>query len=69
MSVDIEIRPRDRAAMDAHELRSMIEGSSIDSAVVAEVKSHVKPGDTVLLILDSNHSKAHVAAELQPITT
>src|SRR6266702_3808593 len=67
VGVDIEIRPHNRAAMDAHELRpmiTMIEGSSIDLAVVAEVKSHVKPGDTVLLILDSNHSKAHVAAEL-----
>ncbi|MGY8679163.1 CmcI family methyltransferase [Bradyrhizobium sp. UFLA05-153] len=68
VGVDIEIRPHNRAAMDDHELRpmiTMIEGSSIDATVVAEVKSHVKPGDTVLLILDSNHTKAHVAAELE----
>src|SRR6202022_4695269 len=68
IGVDIEIRPHNRAAMEAHELKpmiTMIEGSSIDPGIVAKVKSHVKPSETVLLILDSNHSKAHVAAELE----
>jgi len=67
IGVDIEIRPHNRAAMEAHELKpmiTMIEGSSIDPGIVAQVKSHIKPGETILLILDSNHSKAHVAAEL-----
>jgi cephalosporin hydroxylase len=68
VGVDIEIRAHNRAAMEAHELKpliTMIEGSSIDPQIVAQVKSHVKPGETVLLILDSNHSKSHVAAELE----
>lgn len=68
VGVDIEIRPHNRDAIDAHELRPLIttiEGSSIDPSVVARVRSEIKPGDVVMLILDSNHSKAHVAAELE----
>ena len=29
------------------------------------MRSHLKPGETVLVILDSDHSKGHVAAELE----
>jgi cephalosporin hydroxylase len=29
------------------------------------VRSQLKPGETVLVILDSDHSKGHVAAELE----
>ncbi len=29
------------------------------------VKAEVKPGETVMLILDSNHARDHVAAELE----
>ena len=66
--VDIEIRPHNRKAIDAHELRpyiTLIEGSSIDTAVAAQVKSLVRPGETVLVILDSNHTRKHVLAELE----
>ncbi len=68
IGVDIEIRPHNRKALDEHPLRSyitLIEGSSTDEAIVAEVAGHVKEGETVLVILDSNHTKAHVAAELE----
>jgi cephalosporin hydroxylase len=39
-------------------------GSSVDPAIVAEVKRRVD-GKKVLVILDSNHSKAHVLAEMK----
>lgn len=68
IGVDIEIRPQNRQAIEAHELFSyitMVEGSSIDPAVIAEVSSQVKLNETVLVILDSNHSKNHVARELE----
>ena len=68
IGVDIEIRPHNRMAIEAHELASyitLIEGSSIEKNVVSEVKSLVKPGETVLVILDSNHSCQHVLAELE----
>ncbi len=68
VGIDIEIRPHNRAAIEAHELSpliALIEGSSVDAAVVEQVKSHIKPGETVLVLLDSNHTKAHVLAELE----
>ena len=68
IGIDIEIRPHNRKAVAEHELAgyiTMIEGSSIDPEVVGRAHALVRPGDTVLVILDSNHSKAHVLAELQ----
>ena len=68
IGVDIEIRPHNRAAIEAHELFpsiTLIEGSSTAPEIVAQVKALLKPDDVVLVILDSNHTKAHVAAELE----
>lgn len=68
VGVDIEIRPHNRAAIEAHELFpliTLIEGSSTSPEIVAQVKSLLKPDDVVLVILDSNHTKAHVADELE----
>lgn len=68
IGVDIEIRPHNRKAIEEHELFSyltLIEGSSIAEEVVAQVKGLIKPGETVLVILDSNHSYAHVSQELR----
>jgi cephalosporin hydroxylase len=67
IGVDIEIRPHNRAAIESHELAPLIElveGSSTDPAVVARVQRMVGPGETTLVLLDSNHTKAHVLAEL-----
>jgi cephalosporin hydroxylase len=67
IGVDIEIRPHNRKAIESHELFpliTLIEGSSIDPAVVQQVKSAIGPG-TPLFIFDSNHTKAHVLAELE----
>lgn len=67
IGVDIEIRPHNREAIEAHEMANaitLIEGSSTDPDVVGRVKALVQPGESVLVILDSNHSKDHVAAEL-----
>src|SRR5262249_26786686 len=44
---------------------TLIEGSSVDANIVKAVQQTVRPGETVLVILDSNHTKAHVAAELE----
>lgn len=68
IGVDIEIRKHNREAIEAHELFPMItliEGSSTEPEIVAEVGALLKPDDRVLVILDSNHTKAHVAAELE----
>jgi cephalosporin hydroxylase len=68
VGVDIEIRPHNRAAVESHELASLIsliEGSSVDSKVVERVRATVDGAGKVLVILDSNHSRDHVAAELE----
>jgi len=67
IGVDIEIRPHNRNAIEAHEMKpwiTLIEGSSIDPVIVSQVKGQIKPGERCLVILDSNHSRAHVGAEL-----
>jgi cephalosporin hydroxylase len=68
VGVDIEIRAHNRKAIEAHELAPMIrliEGDSTDPRIVAEAASHIRSGDKVLVILDSNHSRAHVKKELE----
>ena len=68
IGVDIEIRPHNRRAIEAHPLASrisLIEGSSIAPATVDEVKARIPDGSRVMVLLDSNHTKAHVRAELE----
>jgi cephalosporin hydroxylase len=67
IGVDVEIRPHNRSAIEAHELFSfitLIEGDSIAPSIVEQVNAHVKSGETAMVLLDSDHSKAHVLAEL-----
>lgn len=68
IGVDIEIRPHNRAAVEQHplsELITLIEGSSTDPATLSEVTSGIRAGETTLVILDSNHTREHVLAELE----
>jgi cephalosporin hydroxylase len=68
IGIDIEIRPHNRAAIEAHEMMpwiTLIEGSSTDGSIIDQVSALVQPDESVLVILDSNHTKAHVLAELQ----
>jgi cephalosporin hydroxylase len=67
IGIDIEIRSHNRTAIENHELASyitLIEGDSTDATIVNQVKALVKPNETVLVILDSNHVKQHVLKEL-----
>lgn len=68
IGVDIEIRPHNRRAIEAHDLFpfiTLIEGDSAAPETVAAVASAVRPGDVVLVLLDSGHTKRHVLAELE----
>jgi len=68
IGIDIEIRPHNRQAIEAHPLFPLItlfEGSSTDPAIVERVRREVQPGQTVLVLLDSSHTKEHVLNELQ----
>jgi cephalosporin hydroxylase len=68
IGVDIATRPVNRQRIQAHALAdriSLVDGDSASPRVIAEVRKHIRPGDTVLAMLDSNHSYAHVMAELR----
>jgi cephalosporin hydroxylase len=68
IGVDIEIRPHNRAAIEAHELFdgiTLVEGSSTDPALVAGVRADVGGAAPVMVVLDSNHTAEHVLEELR----
>lgn len=68
IGIDVEIRPQNRKAIETHPLSSfvtLVEGNSIDPSVVAQVNAQVASGETVLVILDSCHTKKHVLSELE----
>jgi cephalosporin hydroxylase len=68
VGVDIEIRPHNRQAIESHPLGhriQLIEGSSTAPDVVAQVRAAAAGKKSVLVCLDSNHTHAHVLAELQ----
>jgi cephalosporin hydroxylase len=68
VGVDIEIRPHNRQAIEEHPMKKrieLIEGSSTAPEVLEQVKALLKPGEKVLVVLDSNHSRDHVLAELK----
>ncbi|MFN9543538.1 MAG: CmcI family methyltransferase, partial [Alphaproteobacteria bacterium] len=53
------------AAHPWDDLSTRIEGSSTAQEVVAQVRSRINPGETVMVVLDSDHSYGHVMSELQ----
>ncbi len=67
LGIDVDIRPHARKTLATHPLAgaiSTIEGDSTAPDVVAQVAAVRARHDKVLVILDSNHTRDHVAAEL-----
>ncbi len=68
VGVDIEIRPHNRKAIEAHEMFpfiTMIEGDSINPETVKKVAQQIGPKDQVMIMLDGRHTRTHVRAELE----
>jgi cephalosporin hydroxylase len=68
LGLDIDIRAHNRAAIEAHPMANridMIEGSSIAPAIITQVQEIARGYERVLVCLDSNHTHAHVLAELE----
>jgi cephalosporin hydroxylase len=68
IGIDIEIRPHNRGAIEEHplaELITLVEGNAVAPNIVQQVKQLVRPSETVLIFLDSCHTKDHVRAELE----
>ncbi|MFM8453542.1 MAG: cephalosporin hydroxylase family protein [Gammaproteobacteria bacterium] len=67
IGIDIDIRPHNKKAIETHPLAhriELIQGSSIDPAVLSKVGSFIQPKHKVMVILDSSHTKEHVLEEL-----
>lgn len=75
LGVDIDIRAHNREAIEAHPMASriqMIQGSSIAPDIIRQVQDIAKDYQRILVCLDSNHTHAHVLAELEayaPLTS
>jgi cephalosporin hydroxylase len=68
LGIDIDIRAHNRAVIEAHPLAHrirLLEGSSVDEAVVGEARRSASAVDRVMVILDSDHTHEHVFAELR----
>lgn len=68
VGIDIDIRPHNRNSIERHSLAkriTLIQGSSVAPATLADVRRRIPPGASVMAILDSNHTHAHVLEELR----
>jgi len=68
LGIDIDIREHNRVAIESHPMYKrikMIQGSAIEEGIVAQVKQHTTGKETILVVLDSNHTHEHVLAELE----
>jgi len=66
IGIEVALRPHNREAILAHPMASrirLVDGSSVDPATVARVSGMVA-GRRAMVVLDSNHTHAHVLAEL-----
>lgn len=68
LGIDIDIREHNRKEIEGHPLAhriKMIEGSSVDSQTIDQVRSIAQGKEKILVLLDSNHTHEHVLAELE----
>jgi len=68
LGIDIDIRKHNRIELEKHSMFKRIklfEGSSVEESMVAKIKEEIRPGDIVMVLLDSNHTHDHVYRELE----
>lgn len=68
IGIDIDIRAHNRTAIEAHPMMrriTMLEGSSLNPHIVNQAAQAARAAERVLVCLDSNHTHAHVLAELE----
>jgi len=67
LGIDIDIRAHNKKEIENHPMFkriSMIEGSSISSEIGDQARKAAEGKETVMVLLDSNHTHEHVLAEL-----
>jgi cephalosporin hydroxylase len=68
IGVDIDIRAHNRETIEQHPMAKrirLVEGGSVDASTLQAVRALIPPGARVMAVLDSDHSRAHVLAELR----
>jgi len=68
VGMDVDIREHNRVEIEKHPLSkriTLIEGSSVDTHVIDQVKEIVNGKQSVMVMLDSNHTHEHVLEELR----
>lgn len=68
LGIDIEIRPHNRTAIEAHPLFhriTMLEADSAHPSTIEKVQVATRDHQTVMVVLDSNHTYDHVMKELE----
>jgi cephalosporin hydroxylase len=68
VGIDVEIREHNRREIEAHALArriDLVQGSSADDATFEAVRAHAHGCERVLVVLDSDHTEAHVLQELR----
>lgn len=68
IGIDIDIRAHNRKAIEDHPMSKrikLIQGSSTDEDIVAQVQALAAGKGPVMVLLDSNHTHDHVLAELE----
>lgn len=68
IGVDIDIRAHNRDSIERNPFSkrvTLIEGPSADPDTLAKVRAEIPPGASVMVVLDSDHSRDHVLSELR----
>jgi cephalosporin hydroxylase len=66
VTIDISVPPHKRVPVrPPHPRISYLTGSSTDPQIVAAVRRMIAPGDTVMVLLDSDHAADHVREEMR----
>jgi cephalosporin hydroxylase len=68
IGIDIDIRAHNRDTIERHPMNKrikLIEGPSADATTMERVRAEIPAGASVMVVLDSDHSRDHVLAELR----
>jgi cephalosporin hydroxylase len=68
IGIDIDMREHNRRTIESHQMAkriTLIEGSSIAAKTLEQARAEIPDDADVMVVLDSNHSRDHVLAELR----
>lgn len=68
VGVDVDIRKHNREEIEKHPMFKrivMLQGSSVNPAIIKEIRNLSKGRKKIMVLLDSNHTEDHVLKELE----